>query len=585
MLWRRFGIRPVEVVCLGGLALSGIISFLVAVIAPYFLSTHTVAVEAFGGTTLSMITAGGLVHAHRLAAWVAVTIPVASIVRLSPFYWWAGRRYGHLLIDAIATRSPHARRRVARAEAIFRVLGPYSVIFAYFLPVPNGLIFAIAGWTGMGFWRFLLFDALDALLYAGVMVTLGYALGPSALAGARLITTYAGAISIAIVLVVAAMLLLRRVAWRRRDRVDDRPSVASIERSAWSSLLVGVSPQEMALDPLDLEVLVRSVVAKGDHDADSFGYALVTGDHRVSGAYSPNLDAPSSQIHFELGSLSTLFTATLLAREVVEGNACLDDHWEQGELPHDGGGYVLPSMSLGALATHTSGLPSVSWRQTLSAFADPTEPFKHFGEAHLRAFAARRQRSTQTYRYSHFNYALVALALVGGADDAYVACLRERVLGPYGLTGIKAIPELTPADIRVCGRRLGKSVGPWQPRMLTPSLGLCGTMASLADFLALQLSPEDHPLHLPVREMHRTRAIAGDSTFGIGLGWHVYSTDHGSYLTHPIFGPANTGMIVIEPANAFALAVLANGVDTATVNQVDQIARSIVASVSGAQRR
>ncbi|MGC8481314.1 MAG: hypothetical protein ACP5PJ_07175, partial [Acidimicrobiales bacterium] len=105
MLWRRFGVRPVEVVCLGGLALSGVISFLVAVIAPYFLSTHTVAVEALGGTTLSMITAGGLVHAHRLAAWAAVTVPVAAIVRLSPFYWWAGRRYGHLLIDAIATRT------------------------------------------------------------------------------------------------------------------------------------------------------------------------------------------------------------------------------------------------------------------------------------------------------------------------------------------------------------------------------------------------------------------------------------------------------------------------------------------------
>ncbi|MGC8481839.1 MAG: hypothetical protein ACP5PJ_09845, partial [Acidimicrobiales bacterium] len=59
--------------------------------------------------------------------------------------------------------------------------------------------------------------------------------------------------------------------------------------------------------------------------------------------------------------------------------------------------------------------------------------------------------------------------------------------------------------------------------------------------------------------------------------------DHGSYLTHPIFGPANTGMIVIEPANSFALAVFANGVDTATADLVDQIARSIVVSVSGTQ--
>lgn len=582
MLWRRFGVRPVEVVCLGGLALSGVISFLVAVIAPYFLSTHTVAVEALGGTTLSMITAGGLVHAHRLAAWAAVTIPVAAIVRLSPFYWWAGRRYGHLLIDAIATRTPHARRRVARAEAIFRVLGPYSVILAYFLPVPNGLIFAIAGWTGMRFWRFLLFDALDALLYAAVMVTLGYALGPSALAGARLITTYAGVISIAIACVVVATLLLRRIAWRRRDRVDDRPSVASIERTAWSTLLVGVTPGEAVVEGIDLDALVRSIASKGGHDADSIGYAMVAGERRVSGAFSPTNASPS-QVHFELGSLSTLFTATLLAREVVEGNACLDDPWEQVALGRGMGGNPIVGMSLGALATHTSGLPSVSWRQTLRAFADPAEPFKHFEEDHLRAFASRRQRSTQTYRYSHFNYALVALALAGGTSDAYVSRLRERVLEPYGLFGIKAISELSSSDVRVCGRRLGKSVGSWQPHMLTPSLGLCGTMASVADFLALQIAPEDHPLHLPIREMHRTRAIAGDSTFGIGLGWHVYSTDHGSYLTHPIFGPANTGMIVIEPANSFALAVFANGVDTATADLVDQIARSIVVSVSGTQ--
>ena len=63
---------------------------------------------------------------------------------------------------------------VRRTEGLFEKQGARSLVFAKFLPGLNTVATPLAGIFHMRFRRFLLFDALGSLLWAGTFLTLGY---------------------------------------------------------------------------------------------------------------------------------------------------------------------------------------------------------------------------------------------------------------------------------------------------------------------------------------------------------------------------------------------------------------------------
>jgi membrane protein DedA with SNARE-associated domain len=96
--------------------------------------------------------------------------------------------------------------------------GWLAVVLAYFLPVPNALVHAVVGWTGMRLVTFLLLDVVAALAWMGLLVGLGYSLGQHAVDVAEAISRYALWISFGLLAVTLAYR-----AWQaRRDRNDWR---------------------------------------------------------------------------------------------------------------------------------------------------------------------------------------------------------------------------------------------------------------------------------------------------------------------------------------------------------------------------
>jgi hypothetical protein len=76
------------------------------------------------------------------------------------------------------------------------------VIVAQFLPIPNAIIYVIAGWAGMSLLTFIILDAISTLLWAGMLVGLGYALGHHAVVVAQSISHYGLWISIGLIVVI-----------------------------------------------------------------------------------------------------------------------------------------------------------------------------------------------------------------------------------------------------------------------------------------------------------------------------------------------------------------------------------------------
>jgi membrane protein DedA with SNARE-associated domain len=78
------------------------------------------------------------------------------------------------------------------------------VVLSPFLPIPDALVYAAAGWTGMSWVTFLVLDAIGNLMWAGLLAGLGWALGQHAVNVAQEISKYGLWFSIAIVVLVVA---------------------------------------------------------------------------------------------------------------------------------------------------------------------------------------------------------------------------------------------------------------------------------------------------------------------------------------------------------------------------------------------
>ena len=77
-----------------------------------------------------------------------------------------------------------------------------AMIISPFLPIPSAIIFVIAGWAGMRLLTFIILDLIGSLLWAGMLVGLGYELGHHAVVVAQKISHYGLWISLALIAVV-----------------------------------------------------------------------------------------------------------------------------------------------------------------------------------------------------------------------------------------------------------------------------------------------------------------------------------------------------------------------------------------------
>jgi CubicO group peptidase (beta-lactamase class C family) len=194
---------------------------------------------------------------------------------------------------------------------------------------------------------------------------------------------------------------------------------------------------------------------------------LVVGAVTAAGAQSvaavgrtaaPDGPTPGADTLFELGSVTKVFTALLLAEAVTRGEVSLDtpvgDVLPEVDVPTRDG----VAITLEHLATHTAGLPNnpmpllAAVRQSWKARAgDPWEAIDR--PALLKALAGTRlARTPGTGRIAYSNlgagvlgHALVAAA---GATD-YGELVQARICRPLGMTDTVLLPDAS----RRSGRR------------------------------------------------------------------------------------------------------------------------------------
>jgi membrane-associated protein len=205
--------RAGDVVCAGLLVATAISSWVAIAMIPSLIGSHPVLLEALGGSEPSMLVAGAFARVGHVSLALALIAPVLGLANMDPLLWWGGRRWGRSLVARTLPTGPKTERRIGRAEQWFARWGGWAIVAARFLPVPSPLLYAAAGWTGMALWRFVLLDVIGALAYAGLIVGLGYVIGHPAAAVVSSVTHYALAVTVALIVVMAAIAI-----WHQRRR-------------------------------------------------------------------------------------------------------------------------------------------------------------------------------------------------------------------------------------------------------------------------------------------------------------------------------------------------------------------------------
>ena len=197
--------RTADILCGTGIGLGIIASYVFIALTPSLLAHHGILLEALAGTNAAIVSGGAFARIGRDSLLLVVLAPLCTIALYDVFFWWAGRLWGEKIVSFYTRSNPRAARWVARGERVVRRRGIWALAIAYYLPLPNVVIYVSCGVSGMSLWTFILGDVMGTLLWEALLVGLGWAIGHPAVHVVNEIGHYALVLTIALIVVLIAV--------------------------------------------------------------------------------------------------------------------------------------------------------------------------------------------------------------------------------------------------------------------------------------------------------------------------------------------------------------------------------------------
>ena len=248
------------------------------------------------------------------------------------------------------------------------------------------------------------------------------------------------------------------------------------------------------------------------------------------GPNAPPLDADSV---FEIGSITKVFTAILLADMADRGEVKLDDpvakHLRSGvRVPERNG----KAITLIDLSEQSSGLPRLPDNMKP---ANPMNPYADYSVEQMFEFLGRYQLTRDIgaeFEYSNLGVGLLGQALSMRAGKTYEALVKERILDPLRMdhTAVTLTPWMQ--EHLAKGHSPGGMVMPnWDLPALAGAGALRSTMNDMLKFLRANLDASDARLPRLMRQTHAVRRSAGKD-MSIGMNWIVRSLNGREVVWH-----------------------------------------------------
>lgn len=277
---------------------------------------------------------------------------------------------------------------------------------------------------------------------------------------------------------------------------------------------------------------------------------------------------PDGNTVFEIGSISKVFTALLLADCVERGELRLSDPISKFlpksvRVPRRNG----KEITLIDLATHTSGLPRLP--DNLNP-QDLENPYADYTVEQLYEFVSGYQltRDIRTkYEYSNLGFGLLGQILSLESGQNYETLVTTRIAQPLKMdsTRIQLSPELR-SRLATGHTSTGQPTKNWDLPTLAGAGALRSTTQDLLNFLAANLGLTKSKLSSAMRRSQVVQRPTGTPDLDMGLGWHIFR----KYGTEIVWHNGGTGgyhsFIGFDKKKRLGVVVLSN-----SSNSIDDV--------------
>lgn len=255
---------------------------------------------------------------------------------------------------------------------------------------------------------------------------------------------------------------------------------------------------------------------------------------------------------FEIGSITKVFTSTVLASLVEQGKISLTDEIN-GYYP-----FAFKDnqkIRFENLANHTSGLPRLPDNLGLS---DQNNPYKHYGRneinSYLKDFLTLNNEPSKTYVYSNLGAGLLGYTLGLSQKTDFRELLQNTVFDKYGMKS-SFVSAAGLDKLLVKGQNpKGEITSNWDFDVLFGGGGILSTAEDLVKFANAQFNPENTELALTQKP-----TFSVNQSMKTGLGWHILKFEKGKEIFWHNGGTGGySSSMLIHPETRSAVIILSN---------------------------
>ncbi len=195
-----------------------------------------------------LFAAGALVGAGKMNGLVALGAAAFGSVLADMIWFYLGRQYGHRLLGLLCRISLSPDSCVRRTQDVFARYGMRGVVAAKFIPGLSTMAPPLAGSSGVGAPRFLLFDGTGSLLYVGSFLLVGV-LFSRQLEQVMAVVARLGSNALGVVAGLAAVYIGYKY-WQRRRLIRELRVARITVDELHQKLEAGENPMILDLRPL-----------------------------------------------------------------------------------------------------------------------------------------------------------------------------------------------------------------------------------------------------------------------------------------------------------------------------------------------
>lgn len=231
------------------------------------------------------------------------------------------------------------------------------------------------------------------------------------------------------------------------------------------------------------------------------------------------------QSNFEIGSISKVFTATLLSNFVLDKKLKLEDAIQ------DYFCFTIKTnerITFKELANHTSGLPRLPSNFNMSS-VNKNNPYKYYDSKKLIEYLTEeielQKEPGIEYRYSNLGAGILGYELAQISKSTYEDLLIERIFSKYEMHNSTTQRNKIKNEIVRGLDPSGNETLNWDFDALAGGGAILSTTEDLSKFALAQFNKKNKELILTQKPTFKV-----NENMSLGLGWHILNNINGKEI-------------------------------------------------------